>query len=85
MCILFVSRSIAKCDVRISLVLQRVADYDVRISFILDGSGNNNYGNRKSAEWKCVYFHWCCAGHVRILLVLKGYVQNNHLYCAAAD
>ena len=41
-------------------------------------------GNRKSAEWKCVYVHWFCACHVCILLVLEGLVTNNALDCKAA-
>ena len=69
---------------RICVVLQWVADCDVRISFFLDVSGINTYENRKS-EWKCVYFHWFRACHVRILLVFKGSVVHNRLYCAAAD
>ena len=34
---------------------------------------------------KFMYFHWFCACHVRILLVLEGLVTNNALYCKVAD
>ena len=52
---------------------------------ILDRSGIKNYENRMSAEWNCVYFHWFCACHVRILLVFEGSAANNHLYCRSAE
>ena len=40
---------------------------------------------RRSAEWKCVYFHWFRASCMRISLVLEGSVTNNPLYYAAAN
>ena len=72
---------LASCDVSILLVLQWVAKYDIVISLVLDMSVTKNHGNRRSAEWKYMYFHWFGACHVRILLVLEGSVTNNHLNC----
>ena len=57
---------------------------NVRISCVLEKSDTNSPLYRRSAEWKCVYFHWFRALCMRISLVLEGSVTNNPLSKCAA-
>ena len=53
-------------------------------------AGDNKYAHRasdvknplycRSAEWKCVYFHWFCACGMRSSLVLEGLHANNAFF-----